>query len=596
MEKIDIKGVNSKKISGLLTQLLLIKNLPTHYKFVRQNQKGRLLSSKTKPSPFLYLMELIKNHPEIKNRIAMKEDREVTYEQMVNEIFKLSEYLHNVIGSEKGENISICASSSIEGIEAFFAMNNLGLVNARIFNGSKSKKLNNNLKDFQSKTIFTDRNNIDELANSLDGTFIQNVIFMNEVEEEKIEKFKKQNPNVRVVTWNEIQNYRVDYDNLYFESVTADDMASILYTSGSSGDPKPISTTNRVYVNMPDIVISTTNMPTCDNEKAIGVVSHEYPYAAINSTIMVLLMGKTLIMPKHTDNNTMDFDDLLSSHPEKIQAIPNFYKLLEVSKQSGQLRLDDLSFLTTVVSGGETFLEEEKIETIKFLNSLLANPLLIDGFGFGELGSATALKFGLSDYFLLMNGIQAKAVDPDTGKDLKSGEEGILCLTSPSIAQGYYNNEEATKNAFSIDENGIKWFKSDTYGSVHGLFNRLVKLGGRIREYFITGDGNGNFVKVYAGNVENVIVSTGIVQTCIVVPSDAKGLPTPIAYVSLYENCGLTDEEVKMVVQEACQSLETFAQPTEIHIEPNIKRTPAGKKDYGYYRKSQTENGKTKTL
>ncbi len=595
MENREILGVNNKKVSDLITNFMLIKNLPTHYRFVRKNHRGKLLNKKTPVSPFLYLIDLVKKHPELEDRIAIIEDRKITYGELISETIILSQYLHNIIKSKKGEKISICASSSIEGIEAFFAMNSLGLVNARIFNGSKKDKLNHNLEDFDSKTIFTDAHNIDELAISLEETNIQDVILMEEVPEEKIHHFKELNPSVRVVTWQEVQQYKVDYNHLYFEPVEVTDIASILYTSGSSGEPKPISIPNRVYVNMPDIVISTTNMPTCDSEKAVGVVSHEYPYAAINSTIMVLLMGKTLIMPKHTKDNKMDFDDLFKNYPEKIQAIPNFYKLLESAKKSGELKLKDASFLSTIVSGGETFSKEEKIETIRFLNTLLADPLLIDGFGFGELGSATALKFGLSDYFLLMNGIEAKAIDPETGKKLPSGKEGVLCITSPSIADGYYNNEEATKNSFITDSNGTKWFKSDTYGSVHGLFNRLIKLGGRIREYFITGDGNGNFVKVYAGNVEKAILSTGFVKTCVVVPSDGKGLPTPVAYVSLLDNFQLSEEEVKVKIEEACQSLELFAQPSEIKIEEEIKRTPANKKDYNYYRKLQLDKGKTKT-
>ena len=595
MENREILGVNNKKVSDLIINFMLIKNLPTHYRFVRKNHRGKLLNKKTPVSPFLYLIDLVKKHPELEDRIAIIEDRKITYGELISETIILSQYLHNIIKSKKGEKISICASSSIEGIEAFFAMNSLGLVNARIFNGSKKDKLNHNLEDFDSKTIFTDAHNIDELAISLEETNIQDVILMEEVPEEKIHHFKELNPSVRVVTWQEVQQYKVDYNHLYFEPVEVTDIASILYTSGSSGEPKPISIPNRVYVNMPDIVISTTNMPTCDSEKAVGVVSHEYPYAAINSTIMVLLMGKTLIMPKHTKDNKMDFDDLFKNYPEKIQAIPNFYKLLESAKKSGELKLKDASFLSTIVSGGETFSKEEKIETIRFLNTLLADPLLIDGFGFGELGSATALKFGLSDYFLLMNGIEAKAIDPETGKKLPSGKEGVLCITSPSIADGYYNNEEATKNSFITDSNGTKWFKSDTYGSVHGLFNRLIKLGGRIREYFITGDGNGNFVKVYAGNVEKAILSTGFVKTCVVVPSDGKGLPTPVAYVSLLDNFQLSEEEVKVKIEEACQSLELFAQPSEIKIEEEIKRTPANKKDYNYYRKLQLDKGKTKT-
>ena len=113
--------------------------MPTHYKFVRKNHKGELLNKKTPVSSFLYLINLVKKHPELENRIAIKENREITYGELISEVIILSQYLHNIIESSKGENISICASSSIEGIEAFLAMNSLGLVNARIFNGSKKR-------------------------------------------------------------------------------------------------------------------------------------------------------------------------------------------------------------------------------------------------------------------------------------------------------------------------------------------------------------------------------------------------------------------------------------------------------------------------
>lgn len=588
MENLKMKlSKNGVMISNLITNMLLIKNLKTHYKFCKLNSSGQMLNKKNIKTPYESLINMTVENPIIINKSAMIEDRTITYGEMIDEIDDLSKYLHFIIKAEKGENVSLCANGSIEGIITFFALNKLGLVNARIFNGAKEHKLQENLLNFNSKRIFIDQNNLDVLSEIVESTKIEDVIVMDNCPVEKIEAFKIKHPNIRIIDWISLMQVAKRINGNYVEKVNQDDLASILYTSGSSGEPKPISISNKVYVNMVDIVTSTTGIKKCDSEKAVGVVSHEYPYAAINSTIMVILMGKTLIMPKHDGKKEDYFNDLLEEQPQKIQAIPNFYKLLEQNEIDNNLKIKDLSFLNNIVSGGETYLTEEKIETLKFLMKKNADPLLIDGFGFGEMGSATSLKFGLGDYFLLMNGICAKAVDPKTMKDLPIDQEGILCLSGPSIAENYYNNDQATKKSFIVDDNGVKWFVSDTYGSVHGKFRRLIKLGGRIREYFITSDLNGNFVKVYAGNVENVIMSTGCVEDCVVVPSDPKGTPKPIAYISLRKDCQLTKEEIINEIMLKCASLEVFAQPTELKIEEEIQRTRPGKKDYTYYKQKQ---------
>lgn len=583
-KKLKKSGINGTIISNLVTNILLVKNLPVHYKFCKLNRYRKMLNKKRIETAYQSLIELINNNPDLREKVAIISDRQITYGQMLDEIEKVSKYLHFVVDAFKGENVSICANGNIEGIIAFFALNKLGLVNARIFNGSRDYKFRENLINFGSRTVFTDNKNLDVLSNIAKDTKVKNVILMEECDEDKVLKFVSENPTINIITWNKVLEIASTIKEDYIENVNEFDLASILYTSGSSGEPKPISISNKVYVNMVDMVTSTTGIKKCDVEKAVGVVSHEYPYSAINSTVMVLLMGKTLIIPNNHTKEEDYFNDLLQYQPEKIQAIPNFYKLLEAAQVNGNLKIKDLKFLKNIVSGGETFLSQEKVETLKFMKKMNSTPLLIDGFGFGEMGSATALKFGLNEYFLLMNGIEAKAVDPETLEDLPLDREGILCLTGPSIAENYYNNEEATKKSFIYDKNGKKWFLSDTYGSVHGKFRRLIKLGGRIREYFITSDLNGNFVKVYAGNVENVIMTTECIEDCVVVPSDSKGTPKPVAYISLREDCKLSKEEIISQVILKCNSLEKFAQPSQIYIEDEIKRTSAKKKDYKFYK------------
>ena len=581
-EELEVQfSKNGKFTSEILTLILRIKNKKDHYSIVRKNMDGIAINKNS--SAYHTLKNLLQENPQVLDELAIISDRAITYKEMFDEIEKLANFMHFELKCQKGENISICAAGSVEGIVSFFSMNKLGLVNARIFNGISEEKMKANIINFNSKTIMIDEKNLKRLIPIANQTTIENVVLTTQCDEKLIQEFQEKNPNIKIYTWYQALNIGASFNQKYTEGVSHDDTASILYTSGSSGEAKPISLSNKVYTSMVNIVCNTTNTKRCDGEKVVGVVSHEYPYAAINSTIMIILLGKTLIIPKQS-NKGLEFNDLLSQKPDRIQAIPNFYKLLETTECLGMLATENLSNLNSVISGGEMYHINEKKKLLRFLKRIKSNPLLIDGFGFGELGSATALKFGLSEYFLLMNGIEAKALDPDTLRELPPDSEGILAFTGPTIAQGYYNNEEATKKSFVYDENNKKWFISDTYGSVHGKDKRLIKLGGRIREFFITSDKEGNFVKVYAGNIEDVLSSSGIVKDCIVVPSGDSATPEPIAYISLRNDCNLDQESIIDILKRKCESLEDFSRPAKYVFEEEISRTSAGKKDYTTYK------------
>lgn len=584
-----IKNIaNTRFGSKILTQILLYKNLSEHKKLMQTRESKQHANGCE--SPYQYMKILLQNHPEIMDKLAIMQDRNITYRELWNEVGFFANYLrHAYRDYHKGEIFSVCAASSIEGVVAFFALNRLGIASGRIFNGSQANKMEYNLNNFASRIVLIDNANLGVLSKVVKQTKVKTVILLSECEENLKHRFAWEHPEIELIQYVDVMNKGKAYNDSFEEKVFSEDLASILYTSGSSGEPKPISIQNKTYVNMVNVVSSTTNIAKCDGERVIGVVSQEYPYANINCTAMILMMGKTLIMPVHRADKTVDFDKLLDTRPNRIQAIPNFYKLWEETDQVNALQAKSYSFLNSVISGGEQYLTSEKIELLSFLAKHDSRPLLIDGFGFGELGSATALKFGLNEYFLLMNGIEAKAVHPETKEKLSVDEEGILCFTGPTIAKGYYNNPEQTQKCFVKDEKGKMWFVSDTYGLVHGRKRRLIKVGGRIREYFITDDGFGNFVKVYAGTVEDVIMSCDCIQDCIIVPSDAGATPRPIGYIVVSKTVDLSKQQVIESVENRCKSLEKFAQPIRYEIEEKIVRTEAGKKDYEYYRGKNRE-------
>lgn len=568
-------SINTRIVSEILTTVLEFKNLKKHHMFMKIHEEGSTLNGFS--SPYKFMKNQLVKHPKLLKQTAIIQGKKVSYEEMMEAVDHISHFLHVSLKAQKGENISICALSSIEGIEAFFAMNKLGIVNARIFNGSQEIVMRENLLKFESKTIFTDKENFSIVCKASNGTKLENVIVLSskfEIDAEcKLNVYFLED----IIASRLTENYEAE--------VMAEDLAAILYTSGSSGTPKPIAVSNRVYVNMVELTRSTTNTKLNDGEKVLGVVSHEYPYAAINSTLMILLMGKTLIMPENMPNGEISFKDIMLMKPHRIQAIPNFYKLIQGYIEN--ISNANWKFLKNVISGGETYTVAEKMSLCNSLKCVKNRALIIDGFGFGEMGSATALKFGLAKYFLLMNGIEAMSVDPVTNRTLPLDEEGVLCITGPTLTDGYYKDTDSTEKAYIYDENGKRWFKSDTYGCVHGKHRRLIMLGGRVREYFITGDGHGNFVKVYSGKVESVILENPNVKDCIVIPSDESALPTPVVYYSLYSTLNENKEDIIRVIKENCNSLEMFCRPTAYYYEKEIKRTNANKKDYIYYKNLQ---------
>lgn len=576
---------NGHVVSNLITNLLLIKNLGKHYKIVRES-----LHRSHTDSIYITFKKLLKEHPEILTRIAISQDFNITYEEFDNNIEYLANFYANFLKIEKGEKISVCAEPSIQGIINFFATNSLGAVQARIFNGSKEDTFLQNLIDFSSTTVLVDENNIDTLAKVASKTKVRNVIVVGECLSTQIENFKSLNPNINLVLWDDALKMGYNSPQHKNVEVNENDLAAILYTSGSSGEPKPILLPNRSFCRMVEIVKETTNEKVADGESVLGVVSHEYPYAANNSTTMILLLGKTLVLPSKNDPNNLN--KIFDKEINKIQVIPSFNKKIEadltsnidISIQSREDLIKSMASIDYVVDGGEPYTKAEKINFLSLLSSFGYSPLMIDGFGFGELGSATALKFGLSDYFLLMNGMEAKVIDEKTGEEVPKGQNGILCLTGPTIALGYHNRTEATEKSFVKDKDGKVWFISDTYGSVHGLASRLIKLHGRLRECFITGDGKGSFVKVYSGKIEDVILSTGYVKDCIVVASDNGATPSAVAYISLKEGVDIDQDILMQIIKQKCESLNDFEQPTEYNFEDVIHRTPADKKDYEYYK------------
>lgn len=159
-------------------------------------------------------------------------------------------------------------------------------------------------------------------------------------------------------------------------------------------------------------------------------------------------------------------------------------------------------------------------------------------------------------------GIDARIVGED-GAELPDGERGEIQVRGPMLAAGYWEKPEETAKAFHVG-----WFST---GDV-GFFDDegFLYCADRIKDMIVASG-----FKVWPGEVEQVLLATGLVREAAVVGvPDAYRGETVKAYVLLDPAVQTTAEEL---IARCRKQLAAFKVPSEIEIRDDLPRTLSGK-------------------
>lgn len=131
--------------------------------------------------------------------------------------------------------------------------------------------------------------------------------------------------------------------------------------------------------------------------------------------------------------------------------------------------------------------------------------------------------------------IQVRLVDPDTGLEVPSGEQGEVCCRGYNVMKGYYNMPEET--ASTIDQDG--WLHSGDMGVMDN--DGYLMITGRLKDMIIRGGEN-----IYPREIEEFLYTMDGVQDVQVVgvPSQKYGEEVG-AFIVLKQGSNLEPEDVK---------------------------------------------------
>ena len=159
---------------------------------------------------------------------------------------------------------------------------------------------------------------------------------------------------------------------------------------------------------------------------------------------------------------------------------------------------------------------------------------------------------------------EVRVVDPESGKDVETGQPGELWFRTPQLMKGYLNKPEDTAKA--IDADG--WFHTGDIGSVDE--GGYVYVSDRLKDMIISGGEN-----IYSPEVERVLSEhPAIAEAAVIgVPDDTWGEVVK-AVVGLKPGASATAEEI---IEFTREHLAHFKCPKEIHFVTALPRTDAGK-------------------
>lgn len=347
------------------------------------------------------------------------------------------------------------------------------------------------------------------------------------------------------------------------DRVTQDDTATLLYSSGTTGASKGVVSSHRNLIALVQTIIN--RFGTCaQDETYIATVPMFHIYGLAIFAMGLLAMGSTVVIL-----SKFDMEDLLSAVQKyKATYLPLVPPILIglVNKADVIKRKYDLSSLRTVLCGGAPLSKE----VIEGFSEKYPNVTIMQGYGLTEstgIGASTdtmeeSLKYGTAG--LLSPSMEAKIVDPDTGKALTVNRTAELWLRGPTIMKGYFSNEEATASTLSSDgwlrTGDICYIDDDGFIFIVDRLKELIKYKG---------------YQVAPAELEALLLTHPEIADAAVVPfPDKEAGQFPMAYI--VKGPGSTISEAA-VMDFIAKQVAPYKRVRRVAFINSIPKNPSGK-------------------
>lgn len=351
--------------------------------------------------------------------------------------------------------------------------------------------------------------------------------------------------------------------------------ALIVYTSGTTGQPKGVVLTND---NLNSIAYQYQFCGVMFQENDT-IMSFMPPFFAIGFSLnihMPLCLGLRAVICVNPEpgNVTKNFFRICPNH--FIAAPSNIMQIVHIIK-------GDMSWCKSFGGGGEYLPEEEVEEINRLLGLHSAKTKYIVGYGMSEFAATVCTdvmqKCRKDALGIPLCRTLAKVVDPDTYEEMPYGEIGELCFHTPSQMLQYLNNEKATREIKRTHKDGMEWIHTGDLGWIEQ--DGFVYFKGRMKRIYMRKGDDGTIYKIFPARVEELISNLNSIEKCAVIAvENADTLHELIAFLVLSPKLKDTANLVSEIEQYCKDNLPEHTVPGRYVVIPELPLTQSGKVDY----------------
>lgn len=422
----------------------------------------------------------------------------LTYSQVLQNVKKLSQWLcENDI--KKGDRVAVSGKNSPEWATVYLAAGFAGASIVPIDYGLQNKEIDNLLKASEPKIFFVDEEKYD--------------FFVENANETKIFSLSPKH--------NEKYVYNLSATSTYTpEMPKEDDVAAILFTSGTTGTPKGVMLTHKNLVS--DCYIAQTNLEIFSTDVFYALLPIHHAYTMLAVFIESISVGAEVVFGKSMAVSRM-LKELKEGKITMLLGVPLLFNkllagIMKGLKEKGIIvygvmrMLMNVSYIIKKVFGKnpgkvlfKPVLEKASINSLR-IAICGGGPLAASVFKvYNEMGIDFIQGYGLTETspIIALNPIEHFKIEsvgrffaPHMEMTILNPDEsgiGEVAVKGPMVMKGYYNMPEETQEMFTADG----WFKTGDLGKLDN--ENYLYLCGRAKNLIVTSGGK----NVYPEEIEN---------------------------------------------------------------------------------------------
>ena len=460
-------------------------------------------------------------------------------------------------GVERGDRVAVFADNTIETVVSFWAVLKANAVITIVNPLTKANKLAYLLNDCRATALISDGHLASVLAEAAArSTHLKTVIISGAIDENRTRHL------TGVVGWDNALQAESRANPPVRRNIDID-LAAIVYTSGSTGDPKGVMLTHRNMLTAANSI--TAYLENVEDDVILNALPLSFDYG-LYQMIMAFRMGARLVLERSFAYPAQVLKLIIDEGVTGFPGVPTMFAILAEMKTLVQFDFSKIRYVTNTAAS-------LPLKHITMLGELFPRAAIYSMYGLTECKRCTYLppqylKDKPTSVGIAIPNTELWIVGADDQR-LGPNQVGQLVIRGATVMKGYWEKPEATAKKLRpgplpgevvlytgdyarLDEEGFLYFV--------GRMDDIIKSCGE---------------KVAPKEVENALTNIkGVKEAAVIgVPDDILGQAIK-AYVVLEEGVTMSDREV---IRECQRLLENFMVPKCVVFVNDLPKTTTGK-------------------